>query len=397
MSALAEPEFGAYLDDSRHVVLGEIRRFVPQRGRLRPVLYDLVLDYPLRAAKALRPALCIATCRALGGRLEAVLRSAAVIELYHNAFLVHDDVEDRSEKRRDQPTLSAIHGAPIAVNVGDAMLALSLWPLLENMQSLGLGQALRILQVVARMAQESAEGQALELDWVRRTHWQLTDADYIRMILKKTSWYSFVTPMLIGGIVAGTTVAHLAQLRAFAVCVGIGFQIQDDILNITADERAYGKEIGGDLWEGKHTLILLHALRSATAAERRRAEAVLAKPRPALADAADPDGPARLAPTLSALVTDLHERGQITAEAHDRLLEAAGDSAQGRPVKTQEDVRYLRALIERYDSIRYARDTAAQWSQRALARFTRLAEWIPRSVHRDFLESMAGFAVNREW
>jgi geranylgeranyl diphosphate synthase type II len=68
MPALAEREFGAYLDDSRHVVLAEIRRFVPQRGRLRPVLYDLVLDYPLRAAKALRPALCIATCRALGGR-----------------------------------------------------------------------------------------------------------------------------------------------------------------------------------------------------------------------------------------------------------------------------------------------------------------------------------------
>jgi len=284
MPALAEREFGAYLDDSRHVVLAEIRRFVPQRGRLRPVLYDLVLDYPLRAAKALRPALCIATCRALGGRLEAVLRSAAVIELYHNAFLVHDDVEDGSEKRRDRPTLSAVHGAPIAVNVGDAMLALSLWPLLENMQSLGLGQALRILQTVARMAQESAEGQALELDWVRRAHWQISDADYIRMILKKTSWYSFVTPMLIGGIVAGASPTRLAALRAFAVCVGIGFQIQDDILNITADERLYGKEICGDLWEGKHTLILLHALRSATPAEQGRAEAVLAKPRPPLGD-----------------------------------------------------------------------------------------------------------------
>src|SRR5512143_1787595 len=170
---MSPAEIDAYLADCRHLALQEIQEIIPRDGRCRSVLYDLVLDYPLRAAKALRPALCIATCRALGGRLEAVVRSAAVIELYHNAFLVHDDVEDGSEKRRDLPTLPAVHGAPIAVNVGDAMLALSLWPLLENMQALGLGQALRILQVVARMAQESAEGQALELDWVRRAHWQL--------------------------------------------------------------------------------------------------------------------------------------------------------------------------------------------------------------------------------
>ena len=395
MPALGEREFGAYLEESRHVVVGEIQRFVPKRGRLSPVLYDLVLDYPLRSAKALRPALCIATCRALGGRLEAVLRSAAVVELYHNAFLVHDDVEDRSEKRRDQPTLSAVHGAPIAVNVGDAMLALSLFPLLENMNTLGLGQALRVLQVVARMARESAEGQALELDWVRRVHWQLTDADYIRMILKKTSWYSFVTPMLIGGIVAGVPASRLAALRAFAICVGIGFQIQDDILNVTADEQRYGKEIDGDLWEGKHTLILLHALREATVAERERALAVLTKARPVAAVENPSPMPDALA--LRALLDDLHDRGEITAAAHACLLEATcGTPAAHHAVKTAEDVDYLRALIDRYRSIAYARETAARWAERGIERFDRLREWIPRSVHRDFLESLAGFVVNRD-
>src|SRR5262245_23722074 len=384
MQAFGERDFEAYLEESRAIVLGEIARFVPRHGRLRPVLYDLVLDYPLRAAKALRPALCIATCRALGGRLEAVVRSAAVIELYHNAFLVHDDVEDRSEKRRDLPTLPAVHGTPIAVNVGDAMLALSLWPLLDNMQSLGLGQALRILQVVARMAQESAEGQALELDWVRRAHWQLSDADYIRMILKKTSWYSFVTPMLIGGIVAGVAAARLAALRAFAVCVGIGFQIQDDILNITADEHAYGKEIAGDLWEGKHTLILLHALRSATAAERERAEAVLAKPRPGLGEGSGAEASGASAPAFSALLAELYERGEVTAAARARLEAARAAVVGEREVKTPEDVRYLQALIERYDSVQYARDVAGQWANRALMHFARLGEWIPGSVHRSF-------------
>jgi len=111
----------AYLDDCRGLVEAEIRRIVPADGRRGAALYDLMLDYPLREAKGLRPALCIATCRALGGKLEAVLRSAAVLELYHNAFLIHDDIEDESIMRRGGPTLHRTHGIPVAVNVGDAM------------------------------------------------------------------------------------------------------------------------------------------------------------------------------------------------------------------------------------------------------------------------------------
>src|SRR6185503_211786 len=127
------------------------------------ILYDLVMDYPLRPAKALRPSLCIATCRALGGMLEAVLPSAAVLELYHNAFLIHDDIEDDSVKRRGGDTLHLAYGVPIAINVGDTMLAMALDPLLDNMRLVGMGKALRVLRTVSRMARESAEGQAIEL------------------------------------------------------------------------------------------------------------------------------------------------------------------------------------------------------------------------------------------
>ena len=144
-------EFEGYLAECRNLTLAAIREIVPRDARSRSSLYDLILDYPLRQAKALRPALCIATCCALGGRLECVLRSAAVLELYHNAFLIHDDVEDGSEQRREAPTLHCKHGIPIAVNVGDAMLALTLQPLLDNMATVGLGKALRILQVIARI------------------------------------------------------------------------------------------------------------------------------------------------------------------------------------------------------------------------------------------------------
>lgn len=122
--------------------LGELEALIPARRDLdeHAGLYDLVLDYPLREAKGLRQFLSIVTCRALGGLLDAVLRSAAVLELYHNAFLVHDDVEDGSELRRGASTLHHAHGVPIAVNVGDAMFALSLRPLLENIEIIGLGR-----------------------------------------------------------------------------------------------------------------------------------------------------------------------------------------------------------------------------------------------------------------
>ncbi len=152
---------------------GEIEKLYGSGQHGTGGLYDLILDYPLRGGKALRPALSIAICLGLGGHLEAVLPTAATLELYHNAFLIHDDIEDESWWRRGKPTLHIDHGIPIAVNVGDAMLSLSLQPLLDNVERVGLGPALRILRAVAHMTRQTVEGQAIELEWVRCNTWEL--------------------------------------------------------------------------------------------------------------------------------------------------------------------------------------------------------------------------------
>src|SRR5260221_5175409 len=102
-----------YMSECRQLILEELDRRMPRSSRCRPVLYDLMLDYPLREAKALRPTLCIATARALGGSLEAVVPTACVLELYHNAFLIHDDVEDDSDRRRGGATLHRRFGVPV--------------------------------------------------------------------------------------------------------------------------------------------------------------------------------------------------------------------------------------------------------------------------------------------
>jgi geranylgeranyl diphosphate synthase, type II len=369
-----------YLAEARALALDEIRRWIPRDEAHGAILYDLVMDYPLRAAKGLRPALCLAACRALGGSLEAALPSAAVIELYHNAFLVHDDVEDGSEKRRDEATLHRRHGVPIAVNVGDAMLALTLGPLLDNMRTLDMGRALRILQVVSRMAQESAEGQAIELDWIRRARWDLTDDDYLRMVDKKTGWYSFVAPVTLGAIIAGASRERVASFARFAGLLGAAFQIQDDVLNLVADEGAYGKEIDGDLWEGKHTLILLHAMRAAGSADRARALAILARPRPT---ALDETSAARLATAFDAHAIDAPARAAI--EAALRTPDA----------RSADDVRFLRRCIERADSLAYARSVASARATEAGALLASF-EWLRPSVHREFLEALVGYVTDRD-
>jgi geranylgeranyl diphosphate synthase type II len=393
-------ELDAYLADCRELTLQEIGDIVPRNSRYHGVLYDLMLDYPLRAAKALRPALCIATCRALGGPLEAVLRSAAAIELYHNAFLIHDDVEDGSERRRDQPTLHRAFGAPIAVNVGDAMLALSLQPLLDNMRLVGLGKALRILQVVARMARESTEGQALELDWIRQRYWQLQDADYVRMVYKKTSWYTFIAPMLIGGIIAGATHQQLVALRKFAALLGVAFQAQDDVLNLVGETSAYGKEIAGDLWEGKHTLIVMHLMRAASPRERDQMRRILTKRRPQPVSNHDRVGghtqrEEEATTALPTLLRTLRAQGEISSRACRAIAIALERSAtNGMPTKTPADIRTLTRLIERYGSIEHTREVAQRFARRADAILER-ADWLAPSVHRDFLHALVGFVVSR--
>src|SRR5690606_20262544 len=143
-------------------------------------------------------------------------------------------------------TLHGEHGTPIAVNVGDAMLALTLRPLLDNTALIGLGRSLRVFEAISEMAMTSAEGQALELHWIRRGLPSLDDDLYLQMVEKKTAHYSFITPLQTGAIIAGATDEQLQRLSAFGRALGIAFQIRDDVLNLQEDAGKYGKESCGD-------------------------------------------------------------------------------------------------------------------------------------------------------
>jgi geranylgeranyl pyrophosphate synthase len=237
-----------------------------------------VRHFVAQPSKGLRPALCLATCRAYGGNTEAALPSAAGLELLHNAFLVHDDLEDGSLSRRGEATMHRRVGIPLAVNAGDAMNALSMQLFRRNLGQLEPETALRIVDEVDHLLVESLEGQAMELGWMRDNECGISTDDYLRMVLKKTAWYSFIHPMRIGALVAGAD-DDLDRFNRFGFLLGAAFQITDDVLNLIGDPSRYGKEIAGDLCEGKRTLVFSHAFAQATPSERSRLQDFFARPR----------------------------------------------------------------------------------------------------------------------
>lgn len=237
------------------------------RADSNPWLDGLVADYPSRGGKSLRPAILVATCQAFGGSVREALGAAVSIELLHNAFLVHDDIQDDSELRRGLPTLHRIHGLPLALNAGDALAVMALEPLRVD-TSLGSRLSRRLSDEFQRMALQTIDGQAKELGWRQDPAARLTDADYMDMVGLKTCWYTTVYPLRAGALIGSRATAPLGDLNRFGFYLGAAFQIRDDLLNLIGSQESYGKELLGDIREGKRTLVLITVLERACGSDR---------------------------------------------------------------------------------------------------------------------------------
>jgi geranylgeranyl diphosphate synthase, type II len=268
----------AVLEEYGKVTREALRDYLAPRAPRR-YLYDLVGDYPSRGGRMLRPSLVLATARAHGAPVEHAVHAAVALELIHNAFLVHDDVEDESLERRGKPTLPAMHGVALSVNVGDALAVIALRALLDSRAVLGHRLAGRVVEETERMMRESIEGQALDLGWRRDNEIDLDDEDYLEMVFRKTCWYTTIYPSRVGALIGGRDDETLDAFVRYGFFLGAAFQIQDDLLNLLGDHNAYGKELSGDLWEGKRTLMIIALLRRATPLERARVHELLGRPR----------------------------------------------------------------------------------------------------------------------
>jgi len=330
------------LEEYGAITRAAMQRYFPGREP-RIHLYDLLSDYPRRGGKMMRSSLCIATARAFGASIDDALCSAVAIELIHNALLIHDDIEDESDQRRGRPTLHALHGIPLALNAGDALTLLSLRPLFENVGRIGPRLAQEIVAETERMAWESAEGQAMELGWRRDNCHDLTDRDYLVMVLKKTCWLAVIYPTHIGAMIGTRHRIDLEPFIPFGFFLGAAFQIQDDLLNLVADDR-YGKELNGDIFEGKRTIMLNHAYRHATPSQRKRLA---------------------------------------------RLLESS------REKRTMTQVEWVRALMDDCRSVDYARGIAHGLAGAALHEFACIYGDLPDSRDKRFIRGLVTWVFER--
>lgn len=262
-----DPGPGDLLRQYQQRVSAEIERHLP-RGEPRQWLYEPLADYPRRGGKGLRAALCLAACDAYGGSESDALAAATAIELAHSAFLIHDDIEDGSCWRRGRPTLHRQEGMPLALNAGDALAVLSFDILQHGAERLGRQLAWRILEEFSSAIWRTLEGQALELGWCRDGVIDLTPRDYLELILRKTCWYTTIAPLRIGALIGSRGRTDLEALSRFGLFLGGAFQITDDVLNLTGCQTSYGKEVRGDLREGKRTLMVIHLLSVAAPAHR---------------------------------------------------------------------------------------------------------------------------------
>lgn len=345
----SEGKLRAFLDEAVPSVNRELYAFLPEEEPA-DLLYLPMRDYPGRGGKRFRPALVLLVCEALGGDPEDALRTAAAFEMLQSFLLVHDDIEDGSEMRRGKPCLHRIYGVPLALNVGDALYAKVFEILLSNLPRLGSTRTFRLLDEMVCGTRITCEGQAYDLGWVR-DRYTPTAEEFIKMLSKKTGWYSGRGPCEAGAIIANADDPLRRAAGNFGESLAIAFQIRDDLLNLTvgedaaqrapgATEGSYGKERGGDIEEGKRTLMIIDLLDKSTEQEGRR--------------------------LLSILDRDRSEN-------------------------TPEEVNWVIAIMERYGSIQYAKAVCEERARQAIA----YLDLLPSSTARDILSELGRFLIER--
>lgn len=200
--------------------------------------------------KRVRPALTILANYAVGGEGSRYnsIRMATVMEFLHTATLVHDDIIDKADTRRNRPTVNAIYGNETAVLMGD-------WLYMSAFETSLAERSLPILDILTSVTRKMTEGEILQLTLLG--HADVSEAHYLDVLKRKTA-YLFSASCEIGSILGGATEQQQTALRDYGLNLGTAFQLIDDLLDFTSTEDALGKAAGADLLGGKVTLPLIY-------------------------------------------------------------------------------------------------------------------------------------------
>ena len=226
-------------------------------------LYEPV-DYAMASGgKRVRPVLTLMACNLFDDDIEKALIPAVALELFHNFTLLHDDVMDNADVRRNRPTVHKRWNENTAILSGDAMMILAYQYMCRAQTDI----LSTLLETFSQAALEVCEGQQYDMDFERRT--DVSIDEYLNMIRLKTA-VLLAACLKTGAICGGANAANSESLYQFGISLGLSFQIQDDWLDVYADPDVFGKAIGGDILSGKKTFLLLTAFNKAD--ERTRME-----------------------------------------------------------------------------------------------------------------------------
>jgi geranylgeranyl diphosphate synthase, type II len=212
--------------------------------------------------KRLRPLIVLLSAKAVNGNFSDAYNAAVAVELLHNFTLVHDDIMDNADKRRNRLTLHKKYDTSTAILVGDGLLSVAYEYLLKDCN----GNTKAVLSAFTTGLLEVCNGQSI--DKIFETARNVSISEYIDMIKKKTASL-FETCCRIGALLGGGKNKQVSALSNFGKNLGIAFQIQDDLLDISGDEKELGKAVGGDLREGKKTYLFIKAMERAGEKEKK--------------------------------------------------------------------------------------------------------------------------------
>jgi geranylgeranyl diphosphate synthase type II len=326
--------FKDYIELHRDEVYRKICEYIPIKEPEGH--YRIVRDYSDRQGSYRRPGLLMLSGQLFGAREDELVLPAAAMQLSEDWILVHDDIEDHSELRRGKPALHKLYGQELAINAGDAA-HMVMWKMLkDNIRKMGMRRGSAFFDNFYRMLEYTVEGQYIEDNFIYNVR-SLAAADeklYFRIIQGKTCYYTVYGPMQLGAIAAGMGKSELGMLKEIGMPAGMAFQIVDDILDMRADEKVFGKQRYGDLREGKLTLIMLDAYKSADAEEKKEMQRIYGK---------------------------------------------------RREEKSEEEIMYLAGIAEKYGSIEKARKKAEWYGAAAKQAIEKYSDQLPKN---EFLDVM---------
>lgn len=268
--------------DEKHLdyLLGK-PRYNYHKTAVTKAIAEPTWEFLKRGGKRWRPALFLMLTEALGGDPEKVKDFVLVPELVHNGTLFIDDIEDGSETRRGQPASHLIYGVDISLNCGNSLYFIPLKVFMDSRGKFPDETLLKAYEIYSQEMINISFGQAMDIYWHKHPDNAkgVTESHYLQMCAYKTGTLARMSAKL-AALLSGAREDTIEKVGRFAETIGVAFQIQDDILNLTAtsNKGQFTKEyIGSDITEGKRTLMEIHTLNNASPEDKKRLEEILAK------------------------------------------------------------------------------------------------------------------------